>query len=175
MDHATLIKLEKQGKILIGVDRVMARKFYTDIPMRKIRRETDETPYFEKIIVWFVFLFGPISLLASIMIGFLAFNWWGIIFLLFCPFVYFIYSSSSVRGDSTMTGISILLLVSACIYFFRVFDNPKITGFVTVFILSLWCIRLLYCSSTFLLRNFVIRNEKAYQYLSQYLKIRSIE
>ncbi len=153
----------------------MARKFYTDIPIQKIREETGEAPYFEKIIVWFAFLFGPISLLSSIIIGFWIFNWWGIIFLIFCPFIYFTYSSFSVRGDSRITGISILLLVSSCIYFFRVFDAPQITGFITVFILSLWCIRSLYCSSTFLLRNFIIRNEKAYKYLSQHLKIRLIE
>lgn len=175
MNHKNLVELEKQGKIIIGVDRVIARKFYTDVSIKKIEVETDKAPYFEKIVVWFAFLFGPISLLTSIIMGFLFFNWWGIIFLLFCPLVYFTYSASSVRGNSKMIGISILLLVSACIYFFRVFNTPKITGFITIFILSLWCIRLLYCSSTLLLRNFVIRNEKAYQYLSQYLRIRSIE
>lgn len=153
----------------------MARRFYTDIPIKKIKEETGEAPYFEKLIVWFAFLFGPISLMTSLIIGFLAFNWWGIICLIFCPFIYFAYSSSSVRGNSRMTGISILLVISACIYFFKVFDVPKIAGFITVFVLSLWCIRFLYCSSTFLLRNFVIRNEKAYQYLLQHLKIRSIE
>jgi len=175
MDYTNLVKLEKQGKILIGVDRAMARKFYTDISMQKIREETGETPYLEKIIIWFAFLFGPISLLTSIVIGFLAFNWWGIISLLLCPIIYFAYSSSSVRGNSRMIGINILLLVSSGIHFLRVFDVPKITAFVIIFIFSLWLIRLLYCSSTFLLRNFVIRNKKAYQYLSQYLETKSIE
>jgi len=153
----------------------MARQFYTDIPIKKIKEETGEAPYFEKIIVWLAFLFGPISLLASIIIGFWFFNWWGIICVVFCPSVYFAYSSSSVRGDSKMAGISTLLLISACIYFLKVFDISKISGFATVFIFSLWCIRLLYCSSTFLLRNFVMRNEKAYQYLSQSLEIRYVE
>jgi len=175
MDYSDLVKLEKQGKIAIGVDRAMARKFYTDIPVKKIREETGEAPYFEKIIIWLAFLFAPISLLVSIIIGFWAFNWWGIGSLIFCPIVYFIYSSYSVKGNSRMIGITILLFVSAYIYFFRVFDAPKITGFLTIFIFSLWCIRLLYSLSTLLLRIFVIRNEKAYQYLSQYLIIRSIE
>lgn len=175
MDHTNLVKLERQGKVLIGVDRVMARKFYTDMPIQKIKEKTGETPYFEKFIVWFAFLFGPIFLLASVIISFFVFNWWGIIFLLVCPFVYFTYSSSSVRGDSRMIGISILFLISIITHFLGVLDIPEITGFVAVFILSLWCIRLLYCSSTFLFRNFLIRNEKAYQYLSGYFKVRSIE
>lgn len=175
MNHKNLVELEEQGKIIIGVDRVMARKFFINISIKKTEEETGETPYFEKIIVWFAFLFGPISLLASIILGFWFFKWWGIICLIFFPLIYFACSSSSARGDSKMIGISILLLTSACIYFFKVFDIPKITGSAMVFIFSLWCIRFLYCSSTFLLRNFVIRNEKAYQYLRQHLKIRAIE
>jgi len=126
MNHKNLVELEKEGKILIGIDRVMARRFYTDIPAKKIKEETGEAPYFEKIIVWLAFLFGPISLLATIILGFWFFNWWGIICLIFCPLVYFAYSSSSVRGDSKMTGISILLFTSACIHFLKVFDIPKI-------------------------------------------------
>jgi hypothetical protein len=70
MNHKNLVELEEQGKILIGIDRSMARKFYTDIPLKKIEEETGEAPYFEKIIVWIAFLFGPISLLASIILGF---------------------------------------------------------------------------------------------------------
>ena len=175
MDHKNLVELEKEGKILIGVDRVMARQFYTNVPIKKIKEKTGEAPYFEKIIVWFAFLFGPISLLASIILGFWFFNWWGIICLIFCPLVYFIYSSYSVIGNSRMTGISILLFTSACIYFLKVFNIPKISGFATVFIFSLWCTRLLYCSSAFFLRNFVIRNERAYQYLSQSLEIRYVK
>lgn len=175
MNHKNLVELEEQGKIIIGMDRVMARKFYTDVSIRKIEEETGEAPYFEKIIVWFAFLFGPISLLASITLGFWFFNWWGIICLMFCPFIYLGYSSSSARGNSKIIGIGILLFISACTYFFKIFDAPQITGFTTIFVFSLWCVRFLYCSSTFLLRNFVIRNEKAYQYLLPYLKIRSIE
>ena len=53
MEHKELIELEQQGKILIGVDRAMARKFYTDTPVSTITEETGEAPYFEKIIIWF--------------------------------------------------------------------------------------------------------------------------
>jgi hypothetical protein len=175
MNHKNLVELEEQGKIIIGVDRVMARKFFINVSIKKTEEETGETPYFEKIIVWLAFLFGPISLLASIILGFWFLNWWGVICFIFCPFIYFVYTSSSAKGNSRITEISLLLLISACIYFFKIFNAPQITGFTTIFVFSLWCVRFLYCSSTFLLRNFVIRNEKAYQYLVQYLKIRSIE
>ncbi len=175
MEHKELIELEQQGKLLIGVDRVMARKFYTDIPMSTIEEKTGEVPYFEKMTIWFAFLFGPIALISSIVLGFFAFGWWGIISLLICPIVYLTYSSSSVIGGSKLTGISILFLIAAGVHFFGNFNYPWITGFAGVFLFSLWCIRLLYCSATFLLRNFVIRNGRAYDYLSEYLVIRQAE
>ena len=78
MEHKEVIELEKQGKLLIGIDRAMAPKFYTNIPISKIQEETGEAPYFEKAIVWFAFLFSPTALIASIVLGFFAFSWWGI-------------------------------------------------------------------------------------------------
>ena len=173
MEHSEVITLEKEGKLLIGVDRPMARKFYTDVPVSKIKEETDEAPYFDKIIVWFAFLCGPIMLIASIVIAFFAFRWWGAISIIICPIIFLIYSSYSVRGDSRMIGINAILIMTALVHFLNIFDNPWITGFATTFIFSLWCAHFLYCSSTFLLRSFIIRNEKAFIFLKDYLVIRS--
>lgn len=171
MEHKEVIELAEQGKLLIGVDRAMAREFYTNIPISKIQEETGESPYFEKMIVLFAFLFGPISLISSIVLGFLAFSWWGIISLVLCTVIYFAYSSSSVVAGSKLFGITLLLLTSLAVHFFAHLNTPWITGFACTFLFSLWCARLLYCSSTFLLRAFVIRNAKAFEYLSDYLVI----
>jgi hypothetical protein len=175
MEHKEVIELEKQGKLLIGVDRAMARKFYTNIPISKIQEETGETPYFEKTIIWFAFLFGPIALITCIVLGFFAFSWWGISCMVLCPVAYFMYSSSSVLGDSKLTGITLLLFISIAIHFFGNLRTPWISGFISIFLLSLWCERLLYCASTFLLRAFVIRNARAFEFLSDYLVIRQNE
>jgi hypothetical protein len=175
MEHKEVIALEAQGKLLIGVDRAMARKFYTDIPISKIEEETGEAPYFEKAIIWFAFLFGPIALISSIIFGFVAFGWWGIICLVLCPIIYFMYSSSSVVGGSQLIGITVLLLISLAVHFLANFNFPWITGFASTYLFSLWCVRLLYCSSTFLLRAFVLRNAKAFEWLSEYLVIKQNE
>lgn len=175
IDYKNLVELEKKNKILIGVGRIMARKFYTDIPIKKIEKETDEAPYFEKMIILPVFLLGPVLFLISIILGFLVFGFWGIIFFALSLFIYITYSSLSVKGNSKITGITILLIALIVSYFFKIFNISRIIGAITVFVLSLWCIRFLYCASTFFLRNFIIRNEKAYNYLSQYLKIKLIE
>jgi hypothetical protein len=45
MKHREIVQLEEQGRLIIGVDRVMARKFYIDIPISRIEKETGEAPY----------------------------------------------------------------------------------------------------------------------------------
>jgi hypothetical protein len=50
MKHREIVQLEEQGRLIIGVDRVMARKFYIDIPISRIEKETGEAPYLEKTI-----------------------------------------------------------------------------------------------------------------------------
>ncbi|MFA5361357.1 MAG: hypothetical protein WC290_02815 [archaeon] len=175
MDHENLVELEKQGKILIGVDRAIARKFYTDIPMKEIEEETGEAPYFEKIIIFTLFLLNPLLLLISIVLGFWFFSWWGIVYLILLPLIYFTYFSFSSMGNSGMGGINLLLLIMIVGYFFKILLSPQIFIFIIIFLFSLWCARSLYCFSTLFFRNFIIRNEKAYQYLLEHLTIRYVE
>ena len=175
MNHKDLVDFEKQGKVLIGVDQTMARKFYIHMDIKQIENETGERPYFERIIVVLALLAGPSSLLASLFLGFWFFGWWGIICLIPCPIIYFRYSLYSFRGDSKIVWINILLLASACLYFFDFFKAPQITGLTTIFVFSLWSVSFLYYSSTTFLRNFILRNERAYQYLLPYIVLKTIE
>jgi len=173
-EHQRLVELEDQGKVLIGVDRIVARRFYTDLPISTIEKETGEAPYLDKLVVWFAFLMGPLALAASLVLAFVAFKWWGLIYLVVCPLIYLAYSSASVRGDSALPGISIIMVAAVCIHFLGPIANSRATGFVSLFLLSLWSVRFLYCSSTFLFRCFVIRNARAFRFLSDRLKIRYV-
>ncbi len=175
MNHKEFVESEKQGRLLVGIDRTMARKFYVNVPVRQIENETGERLYAEKTVVILALFAGPVSLLASIVIGFWFFGWWGIISLVICPILYFSFSASSIRGDAKITWVSLLLVISASIYFFDLFDIKNIAGFSTTFIFSLWSIRFLYYSSTLFLRSFIVRNEKAYQYFLPHLVLRPVE
>lgn len=172
MDHQEAVELEQQGKLLIGVERDMAHKFYTDVPLSTILEATGEAPYVEKAVVRFAQFFGPVALLASIVLGFYAFHWWGIVCLNACPVAYGVYSAFSAMGRSRLGGITVLLFASVGIHFFGGFDVPWVTGFAIALVFSLWCTRLLYCSATNFLRAFVIRNERAFHYLSDRLVLR---
>jgi hypothetical protein len=56
---------------------------------------------------------------------------------------------------------TLVLIVAVSAHFMNLFANPWMSGFVTAFLFALWCDRLLYCASTFFLRAFVLRNQRA--------------
>ncbi len=47
-EHKELVKLAEEGKILIGVDRTVARQLFTDVSLSTIQQMTGEVPYLEK-------------------------------------------------------------------------------------------------------------------------------
>jgi hypothetical protein len=165
-EHQHLVQLEDEGKLLIGVDRVMARHFWTDVPIRTIKEETGEAPYSEKAVAYLAELLGPAALIGSLVLAFPAFGWFGVICLVACPAFWFLYIGLSVRGAAGMSGITVLLVASVGMHVFAGVGAPWMTGFVILFVSSLWCMRFLYYASTFLLRCFVIRNARAFRYLS---------
>ena len=174
-EHTELVKLAEAGKILIGVDRAIARKLFTEVPLSRILEMTGEVPYFEKTLVMSAFILGPVALITSVFVAFLAFGWWGLIPLLLCPVVYILYQSSSSLGGAGLSLITVFVVVAGLAHLFGNFNEPWSTRFITVFLFSLWCARLVYSGATFMYRAFAIRNRKAFEFLSPGLSIKRIE
>ena len=174
-EHKELVKLAEAGKILIGVDRGAARKLFTDVPLSTIQEMTGETPYFEKTLVMSAFMLGPVALITSVVLAFIAFGWWGLIPLLLCPIVYLLYQGSSSAGGASLSLITAFVVVAGLVHFFGNFNAPWSTGFVAVFLFSLWCVRFVYSGATFMYRAFTVRNRKAFEFLSPGLSIKHIE
>ncbi len=61
LEHAEIVRDEDAGHLLIGIDRPVARKFYTDMSISSIEAETGEAPYLEKLLVFTCFIGGPID------------------------------------------------------------------------------------------------------------------
>ena len=150
-----IVGLWQQGKLLIGVDRALARKFFMDVSISEVVENTGEAPYFEKMIIWLAFLAGYIGIITSIILGFFAFGWLGVVSLIFCPMFFFYYLSLSSTPKSKLTIITICLILSIGVNFFIDFNYLWIARFISVFLFSLWFARLLYCCSAIFFRNFV--------------------
>jgi hypothetical protein len=136
-EYKTFVEQAYSGALLIGIDRSVARKFYTDIPLSKIQEETGETPYIEKMVVWFAFLTAPIALLASFVLSVFAFHWWAALAIPLSILIYFIFSSKSSMPRGGMLGISVLLALTIGSLFTDFFASPFAPWyFVAAFLLA---------------------------------------
>lgn len=67
------------------------------------------------------------------------------------------------------------MVVAVSAHFMDLFPSALISGFVTAFVFALWCDRLLYWASTFFLRAFVLRNQRAFEAFRDSITIRAAE
>jgi hypothetical protein len=167
-----LVRREAAGELLIGVDRPFARRFYTDVSLREVEARTGEAPYFEKMIVYFAFVGGPLVLLASLAQSVWLLGWWSVLFIPIAVVVWVGVYGDSARAGARMTFIS--LLVVACAIGFAISPGSSRPGWGLAFTYSagLWLARLLYVSATSFLRGFVLRNRRAWEWLQEHMVIR---
>jgi hypothetical protein len=160
-----------EGSPIIGIDRGKAWRFFVETPIEEIAKVTGESPYLEKGIVQSAMVLGPIALLTSVGLSFAALGWMGLVCLVFFPLAYLVYGVYSARGGSRLFGITVLLLISTSVHNYGNLGHSWMTAAITFFLLSLWCIRFVFCSSTFFLRAFIVRNSNARAWLSDWIVI----
>jgi len=174
-EYKTFVEQAYSGALLIGIDRAVARKFYTDIPLSKIEEETGEAPYFEKMVVWFAFLAAPLALLASFVLSAFAFHWWAALAIPLSIVFYFGFSGQSSMPRGGMLGISVLLALAVGSLFTSFFASPFVSWYFIAVTFSLWASRLLYNAATAFLRAFVLRNQRALEFIGEHIHIRQAE
>jgi len=174
-EYKDFVDRASSGALLVGIDRAIARKFYIDIPLSKIEEETGESLYVEKLVVWFTFLSAPVALLASFVLSVVAFHWWAglAIPVSIVLYVAFLGLSSMPRGG--MLGISILLALAIGALFTDVFSSAFVPWYFVAVIFSFWTSRLVYSVATAFLRSFILRNQRAFEFLGEHIHIRERE
>lgn len=171
-EYRVFVSQVNSGALLIGVDRAIARKFYTDIPLSKIEEETGEAPYFEKMVVWFAFISAPIALLASFVLSLLAFRWWAVLAIPLSVILYFFFQGQSSMPGRGMLGISILLALSVGTLFTGFFSSKLVPWYLIAVVFALWASRIVYCAATTFLRSFVLRNQRALEFIREHIHVR---
>ncbi len=171
-EYKDFVARANAGALLIGVDRAIARKFYTGVSISRIEEETGEAPYFEKMIVWLAFVTAPIALLASFIVSILAFRWWAALAIPISVVAYFVYSGQSSMPRRGMLGISILLALSVGSLFTGFFTSQFVPWYFIAIVFALWVSRLVYCAATSLLRAFVLRNQRALEFMREHIQVR---
>jgi len=170
-EHAEIVRDEDAGRLRIGIDRPVARKFYTDMSISSIEAETGEAPYFEKLLVFTCFIGGPIALLATIVFSVIYFHWWSVAIVPILVFLWVAYYAASPVGGSGAGFITLVLAVAVALHIFNPFGWSSTLFFVCA-ALAFWFGRVLYTVSTFFLRAFVIRNHRAFNLLADTIAIK---
>ena len=171
-EYKAFVAHAKSGTLLIGIDRAFARRFYTDVPLTRIKEETGEAPYFEKIVVWFAFISAPIALLASFILSVLAFRWWAVLAIPLSAIVYFGFAGDSSRGQTRMLGVSIVLALAIASLFTNFFSSQSVPWYATAVAFAFWAQRLVYCGATTLLRAFILRNQRALEFTREHIAVK---
>lgn len=164
LTHSELVNQEQQGKLLIGIDRPFARRFYTETPIATVLAETGEAPYFEKHTTFSVFFGGPLLLLSACISAAMFFAWWAALAIPVFLFIWIGFHSASSDGRSGSIGISIVLISFLILSFTSLLPLSFAVTF-SLFLASLWCSRVLYLASTVFLRCFILRNARAFEIL----------
>lgn len=173
-DYKRLVQSAYDGRILIGVDRVFARRLYTDVGLSAIEQATGEAPYLEKLVVWFAFLAAPLAILGSGVMAAVAFRWWAF-FIVPVAFLWWMFNRSvSVLEGSSIGFLTLAMIVAVSAHFMNLLPDPWMSGFVATFVFAMWCDRFLYWVSAFFLRAFVLRNQRALEAFREGITIREV-
>jgi hypothetical protein len=167
-----LIAQEAAGAVRIGVDRTVARRFFTEASLARIHERTGDSPTAQKIFVLSLWAVSAASLVASLIMSFMAFSWWAIAAAVICPVVFFGFMSASSSGRAGQLGISIVLIASLAVVVIAALPQ-KAAYFILLFVLSLWCIRLVYVSSTKFYRMYALRSPQHFELLAPGIDVRS--
>jgi len=165
-EHTALCREAREGKILIGVDRALARRFYSRVPIQKIEEDTGEALYMEKLTIVGAMMLSPTLLIVSMGLAAVAFQWWSALLIPIALFVWMGLSMTANKGGVKQFPLTVLLALSIICYFAR-WLPPSYCNPLIAFAASIWLWRFIYTASTSFLRAFVLRNYKAFLLLEK--------
>jgi hypothetical protein len=167
------VRAERDGQLVVGVDRVFARRFYTDVPLQSVQEHTGEAPYMEKALVWGAFLGGPLLLVgSSVLLVFALKWWWSVLAIPLSGLVWVAYYSMSSRGDARLRLVSLVVVAVAVCGLATTRETRLLWLAAIIYAIALWLGRFVYVGSTTLLRAFVLRNSRAFEWLRGNLILR---
>lgn len=160
-EHQELVRREEQGHVLIGVERTVARKFFTDTSHRKVQAEIGESLRLDRFIVKTSFVLGYVLVLLGLVASVWAFKWWAALVVPITIVLWGGYLAGSSRGNAGV-GFGLVALIGAGAAYFLAPLSVPVKICLLLVAGALFFARFTYTSSTFLLRALVLRNHRAF-------------
>jgi len=162
-EFKNLVIRADEGTALIGIDRALARKFYTIFPLSQIKRDMGEAPYMEKAIIIALYFLGWGSLIMNSILAPIVFKWWSVAIVPSTVIVYVIFIGDSSLPNRGWLILTLIMMFTIVLLIFNVFTTIYHGLFVVSLVLAFWAGRLVYVAATYFLRAFVLRNRKAFE------------
>jgi len=164
-EYANIVELARKGKLLIGIDRGIARSVFTAMPLEMIYERTGEKPYLEKAVVSGLFLSSIAALLASFVFSWFAFSFWSIALIPVIAIIFFFWVGQNILPNKGVWGVSIILAGLMGAGYFQVFPSNDTAMFAICLAAAVWFMRLSYVIATVFLRMMVLRNKQAFEWI----------
>ena len=163
-EHAQIVSMESQGKLLVGVDPAAARKFFTDLSAHAIAGEIGESIALRRVVVVASWLLGPLSLIASWVLATLSFGWWAIAVCIGSLAAWAAYNGRASIGNQKIIGVTWFLAMAIAACFFDGV-NVLLQAWIALLAASFFFARLTYYSAVKFIRALVLKNAKAFEFL----------
>lgn len=162
------------NRLVVGVDRVFARKVYTELPAAVLKDVTGEPAYFEIFVTRFCFTSPGVFLLASCVFAVLAFGWLSLLAIPILAMVYFVTASRSSAGGSRVGHLVLVALgVGACVWW-NVLPLRWSGSCLGTLAIALILHRLAYIASASFFWSMVTQNATAWEYFRDGVVIRDV-
>ncbi len=170
LDYPTFIERYREGKLVFGMPSDYARRFFTEISGEALISKIGEDLRFERFLIMLCMIISWWGFLISLPLAIWAFHWWAIVAI---PAAAIFRYGHLRRGPIGRQSISFEILALAVATL-----GPPIVGWGTrihvwlvLLAISLLTARLIYFLSSRMVRGLVLRNPKAYDFLSRDLQV----
>ena len=167
-EFQSLVTRIESGSLLIGVDRHLARKFYADSKISRIKEATGEAPHLHKFVVFAATIMGWWTLLASFVFAILAFSWWAVLVI---PISVGMWTIGASPGGG-MTGVTLVLALTLLGFVLDWFPS-KYAAWATVLVaVALWSNRFCYVAAGRFMLSLALRSRGAFEFLAPDIHVR---
>jgi len=174
-DFEETVQRWNRGEIAIGLDRGLARRFFTDQGLSTIEQRTGERPVIAWALVFGAFLVGPIALIASLVLAAMTLRVWSLLAIPVGLIVYGVNWARSATRRAGLVGLSFALAVSILVVATDPAWNWAASAMTFTFVLGLWAVRCTYVVAPRFLRALVLRNHRAFELLREHIVIRAVQ
>lgn len=162
MEYQDFVTAEKNGKILVGIEPAIARRFFTETNYKEAIELTDNNLFLERFSIRLLMILEVVFAILAVILSALSLKWYSLLFIPIFLIFWFKYKLGSSLANQNISGIVFItfFVITSSLYFFK--DNLLTVLLCISTPLTFLFSKLIYKASTVFLRNLAINNHKIY-------------